>query len=302
MDRNPLVSIVIPVFNGANYLAEAINSAIAQSYSNIEILVINDGSNDNCATKKIALDYGGKIRYFEKENGGVATALNLGIQEMNGEYFSWLSHDDIYFPEKISTQISILKKLENKNSVLYSDFCYIDKDSKFIRNLKLEHFEPESFRLHFVMGGLIHGCSLLVPVRCFKECGVFNTKLRTTQDYDLWFRISDKFSFVHLAETLIQARLHDGQDTLKLKPIVIKECDEISLHFIKNIKIKEIKRGYGKPIPVYYFDFAKKMSEQGFKKAMRYAFIAGLLHLASIKKEFLRRFAIDAFVLSKEIF
>ena len=81
---SPLVSIVIPVYNGSNYLAEAIDSALAQTYPNIEILVINDGSKDDGATKNLALSYGDKIRYFEKENGEVATALNFGIEKLNG--------------------------------------------------------------------------------------------------------------------------------------------------------------------------------------------------------------------------
>ena len=93
---SPLISIVIPVYNGSNYLREAIDSALRQTYKNIEVLVINDGSNDNGATARIAKSYGKKIRYFEKPNGGVATALNMGIQKMRGEYFSWLSHDDLY--------------------------------------------------------------------------------------------------------------------------------------------------------------------------------------------------------------
>ena len=72
--ENILVSIVIPVYNGANYLSEAIDSALAQTYKNIEIIVVNDGSKDDGATEKVALSYGDKIRYFHKENGGVSSA------------------------------------------------------------------------------------------------------------------------------------------------------------------------------------------------------------------------------------
>ena len=77
---NPLVSIVIPVYNGENYLKEAIDSALAQTYKNIEVIVVNDGSSDK--TDEICKSYGSKIRYFKKENGGVSTALNLGIEKM----------------------------------------------------------------------------------------------------------------------------------------------------------------------------------------------------------------------------
>ena len=122
--NNSKVTIVIPVYNGSNYLAEAIDSALAQTYKNIEILVINDGSNDNGATEKIAKSYGNKIRYFKKENGGVATALNLGIEKMSGEYFSWLSHDDLYYPEKIEKQIKFISNFGHR-SVVYSDYALL---------------------------------------------------------------------------------------------------------------------------------------------------------------------------------
>ena len=90
----PLVSIVIPVYNGSNYVRDAIDSALAQTYKNCEVIVVNDGSQDGGATDEICRSYGERIRYFRKENGGVATAVNLGIEQMRGEYFSWLSHDD----------------------------------------------------------------------------------------------------------------------------------------------------------------------------------------------------------------
>ena len=81
----PKVSIIIPVYNGANYMREAIDSALAQTYTNIEVVVVNDGSRDDGATREVALSYGDRIRYIEKENGGVSSALNRGIRDMTGE-------------------------------------------------------------------------------------------------------------------------------------------------------------------------------------------------------------------------
>ena len=119
MIESPLVSIVIPVYNGTNFLKDAIDSALRQTYKNIEVIVVNDGSTDNGGTEGIALSYGDKIRYFKKENGGVASALNHGIKEMRGEYFSWLSHDDVYNDNKIEEQINFLKKYPDEEVVVY---------------------------------------------------------------------------------------------------------------------------------------------------------------------------------------
>ena len=97
--KNIKVSIIIPVYNGEKYIAQSIESALNQTYKNIEVIVVNDGSSDN--TEKIVLEYGDKIKYIRKENGGVASALNVGIKNMTGDFFSWLSHDDLYYPNKI---------------------------------------------------------------------------------------------------------------------------------------------------------------------------------------------------------
>lgn len=104
----PKVSIIIPVYNGEKYVSEAIKSALNQTYKNIEVIVIDDGSEDK--TETICKSFGKKIKYFKKKNGGVSSALNLAIKKMRGDYFSWLSHDDLYYPEKIERQIKFLFK------------------------------------------------------------------------------------------------------------------------------------------------------------------------------------------------
>jgi glycosyltransferase involved in cell wall biosynthesis len=290
MNNEPLVSIIIPVYNGANYLSEAIDSALSQTYQNIEVLVINDGSKDENATKNIALDYGSKIRYFEKENGGVASALNLGVKEMRGEYFSWLSHDDAYLPNKIEAQLRHLQRIGDNKSIIYSDFLYMDENSQYISDFRVAHIEPEAFKIHFVLGGIIHGCTLLIPAECFKICGYFRTDLRTTQDYDLWFRFADKYRFIHIPEILVKSRQHAQQDTHKLKPIVIKECNDLEIHFLKSIKKKEIIFNYSKPLPIYYLDFAISMTKSGFIGAGKYACYLGMISTTRLTRQYFREF------------
>ena len=118
MPHSKKVSIIIPVYNGSNFLRDAIDSALAQTYESTEVIVVNDGSNDNGATARIARSYGKKIKYYEKPNGGVATALNYGIEKMTGDYFSWLSHDDMYEKKKIEEQIRFLSEYDPEKTIV----------------------------------------------------------------------------------------------------------------------------------------------------------------------------------------
>lgn len=162
--NKPLVSIVIPVYNGADYMREAIDSALGQTYPNCEVLVINDGSNDDGRTEAVALSYGGRIRYYRKENGGVASAFNLGIQQMRGDYFSWLSHDDYYLPDKVQHQIDALQGLE-ADTFLYGGYRLLFMDSKRQQTVL---FSPKycdrelSTPLFAVFHGLVCGCATLI--------------------------------------------------------------------------------------------------------------------------------------------
>lgn len=212
---NPLVSIIIPVYNGANYLAEAIDSALAQTYKNIEVIVVNDGSNDDGRTRTVAQRYGDRIRYFEKENGGVSTAFNFGIRKMNGEYFSWLSHDDKYLPFKVEKQINFLSQLSDKKIVLFSDRQTIDSTSAVIRTTSIKFNDDELLELFMIYKRpFINGNTILIPAEAFAVVGYFNEDLKYTQDYDLWFRLQKKYQFRFIDEPLIQSRRHPTQGSI----------------------------------------------------------------------------------------
>lgn len=220
----PLVSIIIPVYNGANYLKQAIDSALAQTYKNIEIIVVNDGSNDGGATERIALSYGDRIRYFAKENGGSSSALNYGIKNMYGDWFSWLSHDDLYYPDKVKKQIKYLANMklsedEVSNHILFSEIEYIDGQGLFIKHHKRkkqvningedignEYLIAEPTKYNF------YGCTCLIHKKMFDKVGLFDESLRLVNDIDMWFRLYSSGAKVHLiSEVLAQARLHVAQ-------------------------------------------------------------------------------------------
>ena len=251
MNFHPKVSIIIPVYNGANFIRQAIDSALAQTYDNIEIIVVNDGSSDEGATERIAFFYGDKIRYFSKENGGVATALNMGIEKMKGAYFSWLSHDDVYLPQKIETQINFLSEQNNTKIILYSDFVLINQDNKILE-AHVSNFSPDQFLLELIYNSFLHGCSLLIPEECFETVGVFDPGLRTTQDYTLWVQMAQKYDFVHIPQILIHGRVHSEQGILKMHDLHFQELEDFYLWFLERLPLDSIYKFYPSHAVFFY--------------------------------------------------
>ena len=239
---NPLVSIVIPVYNGSNYMREAIDSALAQTYKNIEIVVVNDGSRDEGKTDSIAKSYGDRIRYFFKENGGCASALNAGIAQMRGEYFSWLSHDDVYLPGKIERQIEILSTLARKDTVLYSGYEMIDAKSRCIGTLRPDAMLPPdklNIPLMPLLRGLIHGCTLLIHKKYFDILGRFEENRPHTQDYAMWFKLLRIAPIYFDNQINVRGRLHVEQSTHKIQG-QMEECNTLWCGFLRQLTREEI--------------------------------------------------------------
>jgi glycosyltransferase involved in cell wall biosynthesis len=229
-DFHPLVSIVIPVYNGSNYMRCAIDSALGQDYDNIEVIVVNDGSVDD--TDSIARSYGDKIRYFSKENGGVSRALNLAIQNAKGEYISWLSHDDYYLSNKISRQIEELGRIEERDKLIaccgYKVLNVIDKNEKVDIILNNTRVITKLDFLRYLYDSHLHGCSFLIPIASFKKIGFFNEKLLTTQDTDLWIRlINADYLLCYVAELLLITRQHKEQTSIMAARICHHERIEL---------------------------------------------------------------------------
>jgi len=246
---HPKVSIVIPVYNGSNYLKEAINSALAQTYKNIEIIVVNDGSNDEGATESIAKSYGKKIKYYAKENGGVATALNLGIKKMTGEYFSWLSHDDLYYQDKIEKQIKFLASLKDKKVFLYSNYSIL-RDG-LIAPVVQDHEMLVRKSKYSLLRGCVNGITIMIPKIILDEMGDFNKELRCTQDYDYWRRIEAKYDFIHMEDVLSITRLHSAQDSV-VSPKVIAEGDDLWIDMVKKLTNSDKTKLEGTVYNFYY--------------------------------------------------
>ena len=270
----PLVSIVIPVFNGSDFLKEAIESALNQTYQNIEVLVINDGSNDNNKTEAICKSFSEKIRYFYKKNGGVATALNIGIKEAKGKYFSWLSHDDLYKLDKIKNQLEFMQK-NPKVKIVSSNFAILNQENQKIENRQVK--AKKSFiNGRDILDNWLDFCTFLINIECFNEVGLFDTNLKTIQDLDMQFRIVAKFPIFHINEVLSIRREHLAQGTKTQLKLHLQELDNYIINIVKRKGINFLKKNNESAFTTY-FNLGVRTMKMSCKKACKYFYFNALI-------------------------
>ncbi len=200
-----MISVIIPSFNRGYILTEAIDSVLAQTYQNFEIIVVDDGSTDN--TREILTPYKDRIRYFYQENQGVAAARNKGIEEAKGEFIAFLDSDDLWLPEKLEKQKELFDNCPELGLV-YTRFWRIyaspkkDKLEPKDKYLKKGYIYP-----HVLFTYLIWAGSVMSRKSCFSKVGKFNTALPLVQDRDMWLRIAREFKISFVNDPLVINRI-----------------------------------------------------------------------------------------------
>jgi glycosyltransferase involved in cell wall biosynthesis len=210
---HPTVSVIIPVFNGENYLHLALDSVLSQTFQDFEIVVVDDGSHDS--TRGIAQSYGNRVRYVRQENAGVSAAVNHGISLARGRYFAWLSHDDLWAPEKLSAQLRALENIDGPG-VCYTDFKLIDREGKVFEEKEAPLPDDPHAIVRAVLQGepvLFAAYSLVCDLRCFEQVGLYDLQKRHTQDADMLLRLARAFPFVRVPQKLTFVRDHGMRDS-----------------------------------------------------------------------------------------
>jgi glycosyltransferase involved in cell wall biosynthesis len=198
---SPLVSLIIPSYNGEKYLGEALASAVSQTYTPLEIIVVDDGSTDGSI--RIAESFQG-VRVIRKENGGVSSARNRGIEEATGGLFAFLDQDDIQHPDKTARQVAALGEDSGAGFAL----CH--------KQYRIEAEPPRWFRGPkdgTPVAGFVPSC-WLVRRETFREVGIFDKRFRKGADYDWLSRAKDlSISYLMLPEVLVTYRIHGTNDS-----------------------------------------------------------------------------------------
>lgn len=204
----PMVSIIIPCFNYARFLSEAIDSALGQTYEECEVIVVDDGSTDNSA--EVAQKYGKSIRYLYQENQGHSAARNTGIRMARGEFVVFLDADDVLQPRMVATSMNTMNRVGEDFGIVACKFSMIDQDGNYLA--KTSGFPAEDCEIT-ALDLLIKNRfppTILARIQIFDECGVWDEQLLGSEDRDMWLRTALKFRIFRSSEELFFMRRHGG--------------------------------------------------------------------------------------------
>jgi glycosyltransferase involved in cell wall biosynthesis len=209
MADSPLVSVVVASFNMARYLPATLRSALGQTYSNVEVIVVDDGSTDDTPAVMESFLKDPRVRYVPQRNGGQASAKNRGIRESRGEFVAFLDSDDLWAPDKLALQIPLFLR-SGSVGVVYARYVEIDAEGNE------GQVNNNVFHRGLVSGPLLVfnfiGFSTSVVRReCFETLGVFRDDLGMGIDYDLWLRFSPRYEFDYVDRPLMYYRVWAGQ-------------------------------------------------------------------------------------------
>lgn len=205
---NPIVSVIIPTYNRAYLLKKSITSVLNQTYADLEVIIVDDGSTDNSEELIKSFD-DNRIRYIKHDkNKGVSHALNTGIRTSRGKYISFLGSDDVWLPQKLEKELEIFQKLNSHVGVVYSGLWQIKNNKKIYVPSSRINKKEGNIHKEILLGNFVNGLSL-IREECFEKVGLFDVNLPGLVDWDLYIRVSKFYEFRFVDEPLIIAPLSD---------------------------------------------------------------------------------------------
>lgn len=219
----PIVSVILPTYNSAIYLGEAIESVLNQTFQDYEIIVVNDGSTDN--TVEIASNFRPHCIWIDQENQGPSAARNKGLTRATGKFISFLDADDVFLPEKLELQVDFLENNPNIG-LIYSDGYRCKQSSKGMEKsiplsmsgdvIPIFNNNEVNIVHEFIKHNLFPINAGMVRHQCIKDIGGFDENLSACEDWDLWYRIAEKYPVAYIENKLVKYRETPGSNSSDL--------------------------------------------------------------------------------------
>jgi glycosyltransferase involved in cell wall biosynthesis len=270
----PEVSVVITCYNYGGYVADCIDSVLGQSYSNYEVVIVNDGSTDNSEYEINRFLADSRIVYVKQKNAGQAKALNVGIEKARGRFVAFLDADDLWEKTKLEKQIPLF--MNAGVGVVYSRASFIDQQGRPVKfQLNPKRFEPRANLVteYLITENFVPFCSSVVRKECLEDVGWIDESLTTGTDWDLWLRISTRYKFAYVNEPLAFYRMHPTQMSRNTEEMQ-KSADKIMANFLKRHPGAASRRAIRRAKAYTYCNRAEVFRASNRRKAWRFYFKA----------------------------
>jgi len=246
--EDPLVSVIIPCYNGEEFIREAIESVISQTYQKWELIVIDDGSTDN--SKEIVDKYrtGQRIKCIQHDtNKGIAKASNTGIKLARGDYLAFLDQDDVWLPNKLEVQVNCLKNQQEDIGMICTGMVFTDEKLKPQRIFKgFRDDDQKELVKNIYLQPTNSASVMMVKKRCFSQLGFFNESLHGWADFEMWMRIASQYKIKYIREAVVKKRMHteNWQNLPKVRKESKKVFDQaVRLHpFLEDYRTEKETR------------------------------------------------------------
>src|SRR4030095_2389369 len=206
----PIISVVMSVYNGQAFLAEAVESILGQTFRDFEFIVIDDGSTDR--TEKILATYAsrdGRLRVFRQENKGRTESLNIGIGLAEGKYIARMDADDVSLPHRLQVQVDFMEQ-HPEVCLLSASYERINKDGRLLDRVPVPLLDDEIRSMMLHKNAMCHP-AVMMRKEVVIACGVYRKVFSESEDYDLWLRMSERCQLANLEEPILQYRVHSRQ-------------------------------------------------------------------------------------------
>ena len=257
------VSVIVPAYNSADYTVETVESVLAQTYENFELIVVDDGSTDH--TRTAMESFGDALTYIYKENGGACSARNLGINRSHGEFVTCLDCDDLWLPDKLQRSVERLEARPDLALVFTS--CYlIDKDGNITgkTNYKIKLHKPY---VELLYENYITAPSVVMRRSCLDQVGLFDERIFIPADWDLWLRLARCFPIDYIDAPLSKYRMVSNY-TLRNAEQYIEETQYVmDKHFTLSPELMAEDRN--RSLSKLYVDYGTLHRENGDMRRAR---------------------------------
>lgn len=267
-----LVSVIVPIYNRENLVGRTLDSILSQTYPNIEVIAVNDGSTDGSLAilKKYAENHPEKIVIVDQLNAGQVCARNNGIKHARGEYIAFLDSDDTWDPQKLTKQLPLFK---GNVGLVYCGIHEVGQNGNVLKTVPCEHGLRGNIYQQLLIKNRMTGGTVVVSKRALEVAGWFDESFQAAENWDLWIRIARLFSVDYIDEPLLNYLKHPGNMSSNSQKMSTASWAMLQKHLPPSARRGKLRQSYLQAYANYYYNQAVENFSNGNYSQARIAIL-----------------------------